>query len=228
MGRLFFIAVLAGGIFYMYQQGTKPPPPPPEPPPRPPILDVQAPAPVITAEELEKVRMSTKDSDPQVRWAAIELLYKVRAPDAYDILENALSIDTELDVRRRALELIKVSDNPAKVKDLVLATKDSEKEIRLAALLALGEHGGPSVAPNVVALLNDVEPDVRLQAIHALGRIQEKRYQEFKAEQDLLREEYEKAVARSQGKTQQRGGMFHKMDESIEQLDSGGKKPKSK
>jgi hypothetical protein len=54
--------------------------------------------------------------------------------------------------------------------------------------------------------MKDIEPDVRLQAIHALGRIQEKRLQEYKKQQELLRQEYERALRRSGGTPQPLSG----------------------
>jgi HEAT repeat protein len=190
MVRFLMIFVFVGGLYYLYVRRNTPPE---EPPPPPPAL-LNTPAPVMSPEEIEKVRMATKDSDPQVRWAAIELLNRIHDPQAPKILEEMMAIDTESSVRQNALGVLKSSNDPKK---LVAALKDSEKGIRLAALMALGDIGDPSVTPDIVAMMNDVEPEIRLQSIQALGHIQERRIQEYQQQQQKLKEEYEKALQRS-------------------------------
>ena len=207
MSRILMVIVIVGGMIYLYKKedlrpvmapasvesrAASPTQPLPEA-----LATPTLPPPVLSLEEIEKIRHSTKDSDPTVRWAAIGLLYRIRDPRVFDILEESLSLDTEVSVRRHALELLKGSRNPGVVRKLIKALRDPEKEMRLAALLAIGDLGDPSAAAEVIEMTRDVEPDVRRQALNTLGRIQEKRQQEHKHQQDLLRQEYEKALHRN-------------------------------
>jgi hypothetical protein len=219
MPRILMAIVIVGGMIYLYkkddirtavapqsveQQAVSPSQPLPE------ALTTQTlPPPVLSMEEIQKIRHSTRDSDPSVRWAAIELLYRIRDPKVFDILEESLSLDTEVSVRRHALELLKESRNPGVVQKLIKALRDSEKDMRLAALLAIGELGDPSATADIIEMTKDIEPDVRRQALNTLGRIQEKRQQEHKHQQDLLRQEYEKALHRNDPVAPD-GGFFDK------------------
>jgi len=187
------LGVLLGGMYYIYHVKHRPAAPVEEPLPPPPALDKEPP-PILTDTDIGKVRLATQDADPQVRWAAIEFLHRVRDPMAFEMLEKTLAIDTEQVVRRKALDILKGSGKPDVTKDIVKALDDSEKDIRLAALVALGEIGDPKTAPYIVKALTDSEPDVRMQALHTLGLIQAKTDASHKQMQDELRAQYEELV----------------------------------
>lgn len=198
------IGVLLAGVFYVYQKKTStakqeqqlPPLPPP------PAL-AKEPPPILTDGEIEKIRMATKDADPQVRWAAIELLHRVRDPKAFEILETALSIDTEQEVRQKALNVLKSSGKTDVSADLIKAMNDTEPEIRMAALVALGELGDTKTAPYIVKALMDVEPNIRTQALHTLGIIEAKQRAKHQEMQDELNRQYQEMLQRREGKTSQ-------------------------
>lgn len=195
---------LAAGLFMLYRiQHQPPPPPPPAPPPRihlPPV-------PVLSDQELQRIRATAKDADPQVRWAAIELLYRVRDPLASQVLRNLLTTDTDPAVKTRAIETLERTGDPNLAEDLMVALKDHEKDVRIAALVALGEIGDAKLAPVVVDMLRDYEPQVRMQALHTMGRFQEKRQQEYQALAQRLKDEYQRSLeAQKRAQTAQKGG----------------------
>ncbi|MBI3550459.1 MAG: HEAT repeat domain-containing protein [Elusimicrobia bacterium] len=194
MTRILLALTLIGGLAYLYQAKNRPIPTAPLPPP--PILKMP-PTSALSPEEIERVRQSTKDSDASVRWAAIELLYRLHDPQAIEILENMLALDTEKNVRRNALNMLRTTPKPTAIKDLLLALNDQEKDIRISALLALGEIGDATIAPHVSKLLIDLEPEVRLQALHALGRFQEQKAQQYKTLADKLKAQYDDSVRRA-------------------------------
>ena len=202
MYRLALIAIFIGGTFYLYnrnsakEQALAPLPPPPPPP----ALE-HAPPQVLTQIEIEKIRLATKDGDPQVRWAAIDLLHRVRDPQAQDILQKALKIDSESSVRRKSLDILKNVESPDRLEVLIGALTDTEREIRVAALVALGDIGDPKSTPAIVRALRDTDPIVRRQALSTLGVIQTKQDLQHKQLQDKIllqhkkaMEEYEKKV----------------------------------
>ncbi len=212
MSRFIMIFVFVGGLYYLYDKQSQPVGPTPEEIaqqeleeleaqiPEPPAELEEAPPPVMSDVELAKIRLSTKDSDPQVRWAAIDLLYRLQDPQAFEILEQTLRIDTEVSVRRNALQIMKEIDRPEVAMDLVKSLRDTEKEIRMSALIALGEIANPETTPFIVKALVDVDPDVRTQALHTLGRIQEKKDAQHKERQDKIRTDYENKVAEIESK----------------------------
>jgi len=238
MSRFLMVSVFVGGLFYLYQKQNKPPEPTkeelvaeeveklkaeiPEPPPE---LE-EAPPAVMSEIELQKIRLSTKDSDPQVRWAAIELLYRLQDPQAFAILENTLRIDTEVTVRHNALQIMQSINRPEVAMDLVKSLRDTEKQIRMAALIGLGEIADPATTPYIVKALVDVDPDVRTQALHTLGRIQEKKDAQHKERQDQIRTDYENKVREIESKMEYKKSQVEKkakdlFDTTMKKIEKG-------
>lgn len=163
---------------------------PDDPPPPPPPVE-SPPPPVIDAKTLEKIRVSTKDTNPTVRWEAIQLLINSGAPEADDFLFEMLQRDTEADLRKRAVDALKSRSGPRVGKVLLHALHDSEPDVRQTALQALAnraetpDDSAASVA--ISELLRDSDERVRLEAIRTLNILNDKRTQ--KARQAVERNE---------------------------------------
>ena len=206
MQRFILILVIIGGLYYFYAKKSAPPPEPPPPPPAAPVIEPDPPS-VISDAELEHIRQATKDADPQVRWAAIQLLVQLKDPRAFKILEESLAIDTEVSVRQNALRMVREANRPESAQTLVKALMDSEKEIRMAALSALGEVGDPVTAPAVAESLRDVEPDVRAAALTTISRIQQKVNDQHRATMEERKRQYEEAMKKYEEELDRRKGV---------------------
>lgn len=178
------LAILGFGVNKYYlepQAATKrlaesPPPPPPPPPPE----EEMAPPPVLDPTALEKIRLSTRDSNPSVRWEAVQFLINAGVSEADDFLYEMLQRDTEPDLRLRSVSALRERKGPKVSKALVRALKDSEPEVRLAALEALSQRAETDTAQSVSALVGDSDERVRLAAIRTLNTLNEKRQQKIK------------------------------------------------
>jgi len=195
MQKLFMLVVFLGAAGYLAfdrmhprQEAVAPA--------APPAIAVE-PAPVFSESEIKKVRFSLQDADPEVRWAAVQLLFNIHDPRLAQVLEHMLTQDPDPEVRMKVVTLFKGREDLARLGALVRGLSDIDKGVRIASLQALGDIGDPSVATWVTALLRDVEPDVRIEALRTLGRFQDKRKAEFKALADKLRTDYEAAVRRA-------------------------------
>ncbi len=185
IGRLFLVAAAAAGAFLVFRLQRHQAQPPP------PAVATQ-PLPALSEAELRKIRASTQDIDPKVRWAAIELLYRLKDPAVDRMVADILAVDSDSQVRRQVVDMLKQGHEPSNAKNLALALKDGEKEVRIAALLALGELGDSRYAPAIAEMLKDYEPDVRMQALRTMGRLQERRQAEYQALAAKLKAEYER------------------------------------
>lgn len=196
MSRLiaFIVFLAAGG--YLWREYSRPPAPPPLPA-EPPAVAAPDPGSVFTEVDAQKVRMSLLDADPNVRWAAAQLLYNVRDPQLGPLLEKMISEDPDADLRIKIVGMMKGREDLIRLGGLVKGLHDVDKSVRIASLTALGDIGDPSVVTWVTALLKDPEPEVKIAALQTLGRFQEKRVQEFRALADKLRLDYEEALRRA-------------------------------
>lgn len=208
--RMVMVVVLVLGISYILWvrlNETKPP----KPIPPPPILEMSSPTPVLDEAQMQKIREAANDTEPSVRWAAIELMYRMHDPQSLAMLQKTLSLDFEPSVRKKALDMLKESaqkeseGKPAALQELLVALKDQDREMRIAALLALGEIGDRRAVPQIADLVHDWDPEVRLQALHTLSQLQERKQAAYRQLTDELRKDYETAAQRGQKQNDERG-----------------------
>lgn len=154
-----------------FEDSTPPPAPPPPPPveePPPPVLDEKA---------FEKIRLSTKDSTPEVRWEAVQLLVTSGHPEADTFLFEMLQRDTEPSLRLRALDALKSRPGPKVTNAIIRALRDTEPEVKLAALDGISGREDVDASVSVSELVGDSDERVRLAAIRTLNNLNERREQ---------------------------------------------------
>jgi HEAT repeat protein len=157
------------------------------------------PAPVISEEEQAKIIKSTNDPDPLVRWEALLLLDKMKAPRAQEIMFQKLHKDLDVELRTKILVNLSGKRSPEITQNVVWVLKDNNPEIRLAALQALDKIGDYATASAITELLRDIDEGVKLQAIRTLNTLQDKKTAEIERErqrQDELRRQAEAEAAK--------------------------------
>ena len=115
-----------------------------------------------------------KDTDKDVREAAMHALVQMRDPSIYEPLVQALK-DPAPDVRRSAVFGLGQMRDKRAVEPLIAALKDSDAEVREQAAFALGQLRDRAAVDALALALRDANADVREQAIFALGQIRDPR-----------------------------------------------------
>ena len=114
-----------------------------------------------------------KDSDADVRHAALEALTKLRDPRAYDALLGALK-DSSADVREKAAFGLGQFRDPRAIEPLSAALKqDTNADVREQAAFALGQIRNRSAVPALTAAIKDSAANVREQVVFALGQLRD-------------------------------------------------------
>lgn len=189
MKYLFLLVILTVSGYLLFQKSQKKAAPPPAP------IEVAPlePSPMISEEEQAKVVKTANDDDPMVRWEALNLLDKMKAPAAYPVLFDKLRKDMDVDLRIKIIRLLAERKHPDISQNLIRATKDMTPEVRVAALQALEKLGDYTAASAITDTLKDPEDAVRLQALRTLNVLQDKRTADLQAEQkrqeDLRRQQ---------------------------------------
>ena len=115
-----------------------------------------------------------KDTDKEVREAAMQALVQLRDPAIYEPLVQALK-DASADVRESAVHgLMQLHDRRA-VDPLLTMLKDSNPGVREGAVHALGQLRDPRAVDGLITALKDENPSVREQAAFALGQLRDPR-----------------------------------------------------
>jgi HEAT repeat protein/beta-lactamase regulating signal transducer with metallopeptidase domain len=115
-----------------------------------------------------------KDTDKDVREAALQALVQMRDPSIFEPLTQALK-DGSPDVREKAaIGLGQMRDKRA-LGPLTAALKDEHAAVREHVVIALGQLRDPSSVDALAAALKDTNGDVREHAAIALGQIRDRR-----------------------------------------------------
>ncbi|MBI5243907.1 MAG: HEAT repeat domain-containing protein [Elusimicrobia bacterium] len=194
------VAILAVGL-YAYIRFTQSKKPPEEPPPPPPVIELPPPQ-VLSEEELERVKSATIDSDPQVRWEALQLLVTSQDTRAEDIMVHMLHHDADAQIRKNIIGILANRKGPKITENLIAMLKDMDSEVRHAALDALGRIGDPSTAPAITEAMRDTDERVRLTALTILKNMQEARnrdIEEKRRQQEEALRQHEEMLRQQQG-----------------------------
>jgi beta-lactamase regulating signal transducer with metallopeptidase domain len=111
-----------------------------------------------------------KDSDKEVREAAMHALVQMRAPAIFEPLVQALK-DPSADMRERAAFGLGQLDDKRAVAPLTAALKDASASVREQAAFALGQLDDPAAVSGLLAALKDESASVREQVVFALGQL---------------------------------------------------------
>lgn len=168
MKYVFLVLILAGAGYFAFKPKPAPPPPPPPAAPPPP------PPPVISPEQQAKIIQTADDTNPSVRWEAILLLNKLKAPAALSVMFDKMASDTDKDMRVKIIDLLAARPpDPEVTKNIANALRDAEPDVRIAAIQALGKIGDPSTAGAILEATKDSEESVRVQALRSLNALQD-------------------------------------------------------
>ena len=113
-----------------------------------------------------------KDTDKDVREAAMHALVQLRDPGIFEPLVQALA-DAVADMREQAaFGLGQLRDRRA-LEPLIAALKDQNGDVREQVAFALGQLRDKTAVPALAGALRDVDADVREQVAFALGQLRD-------------------------------------------------------
>jgi HEAT repeat protein len=111
-----------------------------------------------------------KDSDADVRQAAIQALSDLKVPEAINPL-LALLKDNDAGVRQAAIQILDKLNAPEAINPLLALLKDSDANVRYYAIQALSNLKATEAINPLLALLKDDYASVRQAAIYALSNL---------------------------------------------------------
>jgi HEAT repeat protein/beta-lactamase regulating signal transducer with metallopeptidase domain len=113
-----------------------------------------------------------KDSDREVREAAMHALVQLRDPSIFEPLVQALK-DASADIREQAASGLGQLRDRRAIEPLAAVLKDTNAGVREQAVFALGQLRAAETAPVLTLALKDENASVREQAAFALGQIRD-------------------------------------------------------
>ncbi|MBI4051933.1 MAG: HEAT repeat domain-containing protein [Elusimicrobia bacterium] len=155
-------------------------------------MPAQTPSPPLAfqldPEILESLKEISKDVDPRLRWAALEMIYRVNDPATASILSERFAEEVDPAVKEKIFKMLGDAKDRTAQPLFSLGLKDYDKQVRMAALVAIGSLGDPDVVAMLTPALNDMDTDIKLEALKTLQRLHHVAEEKQKKEQqDLLR-----------------------------------------
>lgn len=114
----------------------------------------------------------TGDSEAKIRWAAVELLYRIEDLQAPQVVRERLSQESEVWVRKSIIRMLGDRKDMQSLALLAEGLKDYDKEVRMVAVDMIGNFINAEALPVLNRAMEDYDPEVKLKAIEALDRIQ--------------------------------------------------------
>ncbi|MBI3553710.1 MAG: HEAT repeat domain-containing protein [Elusimicrobia bacterium] len=157
-------------------------------------------APMLDGKQLANLRQALTSGEANVRWAAMQTLFTVNDPKIMTVLESAMTLETDPQMRVGIVLMLKTCRDPNALKVLSKGVRDTDPVVRVAALNVIGEVGDMTATPIVAAAVNDSEEGVKLAAMSALASLNQRRKAEYEELTGRLRHQYEEQVKKTQEK----------------------------
>ncbi len=113
-----------------------------------------------------------KDTDKDVREAALHALVQLRDPSTYEPLVQALT-DAAAAVREQAAFGLSQLRDRRSVEPLIAALKDQSRDVREQVAFALGQLRDKAAVEALTSAIKDVDASVREQVVFALGQLRD-------------------------------------------------------
>ncbi len=120
---------------------------------------------------LETMRNLTNDVNPEVRFAAAEILWQIQDEQVIAIIKRMLEMETEKSVRIKIIDMLAKDKTKISLALLAEALKSYDKTTRIRAVEALGKFANREAIPVLNIALNDYDEEVRVKALKAINNI---------------------------------------------------------
>ncbi|MBI4057484.1 MAG: HEAT repeat domain-containing protein [Elusimicrobia bacterium] len=172
MKWILMVTIFILGVWYLVNKNHEPVAPAvSQNPTQQQILSGPQPALRLTPETQETLKKISKDPEPKVRWAAMEIIYRLKDPQAILTIHQALPNETDPWVRKNIYQMFAESKDRNAMPLLLKGLKDYDKEVRIAAINAIGALEDPSVVPLLNEVLKDFDPDIKLETIKTIDNL---------------------------------------------------------
>ena len=143
---------------------------------------------------VEILKALTMDSNKDVRFASVELLWKLKDKDIDKIIKRSFEMETETEIKIKIVDMLSQEKTKLSLKLLSYAIKNYDDEVRIRACEVLGDFIDKETIDVLTPALNDYNEGVRLAALRSIDKIKkaieqerEKRLQEVLSPKPLFR-----------------------------------------
>lgn len=125
----------------------------------------------FSRETLLIMRRLTQDSNPEVRFAATELLWQMQDEQSPAIIKNMFEMEINSQVKRNLIRMLAREKTRISLHLLAEALNNYDKETKIAAIKAIGSFANKEALPILNIALNDWDETVKIEALKAINSI---------------------------------------------------------
>ncbi|MCG2726293.1 MAG: HEAT repeat domain-containing protein [Elusimicrobia bacterium] len=141
----------------------------------------------FSKETLVILRGLTMDVNPDVRFAAMELLWQMQDEQSPAIIKNMFETETESSVKQNLINMLGKDKTRISLHLLAEALGNYDKKTKISAVKAIGGFGNKEAIPILNIALNDYDEDVKIEALKAINSIRK----DVEADKEKLIQELE-------------------------------------
>lgn len=125
----------------------------------------------FSRETISTLKMLTNDTNENVRFSAIELLWQLKDKDISKIIKNSFETETEPSMKIKILNMLAKEKSKLSLHLIAYALKNYDKDTRLRACEILGDFIDKETIDVLTPSLKDYDEDVRLKALDSINKI---------------------------------------------------------
>ena len=125
----------------------------------------------FSRETLLIMRRLTQDANPDVRFAATELLWQMQDEQSPAIIKRMLEMEVESDVKLSLIKMLAREKTRINLHILGEALKNYDKKTKISAIQAIGTFANKEALPILNTSLNDYDEEVKIEALKAINSI---------------------------------------------------------
>jgi len=120
---------------------------------------------------VETLKALTLDSDENVRFTAVELLWKLKDKDIDKIIKRSFETETETEIKIKMIDMLSQEKSRLSLKLISYAINNYDDKVRKRACEVLGDFVDKETIEVLTPALKDYNEEVKLAALKSIDKV---------------------------------------------------------
>ncbi len=126
---------------------------------------------IFSKTTIETLKKLVNDTNENVRFAAIELLWQLKDKDISKIIKNAFETETEANIKIKLIDMLSKEKSKLSLHLIAHGLKNYDKDVRLKACEVMGDFIDKQTIDLLTPALKDYDEDVRKKALESVKKV---------------------------------------------------------
>lgn len=120
---------------------------------------------------IDTLKRLVYDTNENVRFSAIELLWQLKDRDIQRIIKNTLDTETETNIKIKIIEMLSKEKSKLSLYLIAHALKNYDRDVRIRACEIMGDFIDKETINLLTPALNDYDEEVKKRAIESVKKV---------------------------------------------------------